>query len=164
MKRSDEDRFTDFVRAHSGPLFRSAYLMTGDYQRAEDVLQSALVRIYQRWPRIEAMDHPVGYAHKVVMSQAASWWRRRSSHEAALPLGHEPAWNGRVEDVDEHERVWRAVLSLPKRQRAVVVLRYYEDLTEAQTAAILGCSIGTVKSHTSRALGNLRVTMKGALS
>ena len=93
MKRSDEDRFTDFVRAHSAPLFRTAYLMTGDYQRAEDILQSALVRIYQRWPRIDAMEHPVGYAHKVVMNQAVSWWRRRSSHEAALQPSDEPAWN-----------------------------------------------------------------------
>jgi RNA polymerase sigma-70 factor (sigma-E family) len=147
MKRSDEDRFTDFVRAHSAPLFRTAYLMTGDYQRAEDILQSALERIYQRWPRIDAMEHPVGYAHKVVMNQAVSWWRRRSSHEAPLQPGDEPAWNGRVEDIADHERVWQAVLRLPRRQRAVVVLRYYEDLTEAQIAETLGMAPGTVKSH-----------------
>ena len=147
MKRSDEDRFTDFVGAHSASLFRTAYLMTGDYQRAEDILQTALVRIYQRWTRIDAMDHPVGYAHRVVVSQAASWWRRRSSHEAPMQLSDEPAWNGRVEDIAEHDRVWQAVLSLPRRQRAVTVLRYYEDLTEAQIAETLGISPGTVKSH-----------------
>jgi RNA polymerase sigma-70 factor (sigma-E family) len=147
MKRSDEDRFTDFVRAHSASLFRTAYLMTGDYQRAEDVLQSSLVRVYQRWPRIDAMANPVGYAHRVVTSQAVSWWRRRSSHEAPLQTSDEPAWNGRVEDVAEHERVWQAVLSLPRRQRAVTVLRYYEDLTEAQIADTLGMAPGTVKSH-----------------
>jgi RNA polymerase sigma-70 factor (sigma-E family) len=148
MKRSEEeDRFTDFVRASSASLFRTAYLMTGDYQRAEDILQSSLVRIYQRWSRIDAMDHPLGYAHKVVVSQAASWWRRRSSHETLLLPTHEPAWNGRVEDVAEHDRVWQAVLSLPRRQRAVTVLRYYEDFTEAQIAETLGMSRGTVKSH-----------------
>jgi len=147
MKRSDEDRFTDFVRAHSASLFRSAYLMTGDYQRAEDTLQTALVRLYQRWPRVDAMDNPVGYAHRVVVNQAVSWWRRRSSHELPLPSSREPAWDGRVEDVAEHDRVWRAVLSLPRRQRAVTVLRYYEDLTEAQIAETLGMAPGTVKSH-----------------
>ncbi|HUR13487.1 MAG TPA: SigE family RNA polymerase sigma factor [Mycobacteriales bacterium] len=147
MKRSDEDRFTDFVRAYSASLFRTAYLMTGDYQRAEDILQTSLVRIYQRWTRIDAMDHPSGYAHKVVVSQAASWWRRRSSRETSLQPGDEPAWDGRVEDIAEHERVWQAVLSLPRRQRAVTVLRYYEDLTEAQIAETLDMAPGTVKSH-----------------
>src|SRR5690349_19862508 len=128
MRDSDEERFTDFVRAYSGSLFRTAYLMTGDYQRAEDVLQTSLVRIYQRWPRVDAMERPLGYAQKVFVSQAASWWRRRSSREALLNVADEPAWNGRIEDVAEHERVWKAVLSLPPRQRAVTVLRYYEDL------------------------------------
>jgi RNA polymerase sigma-70 factor (sigma-E family) len=155
MKRSDEDRFTDFVRAHSASLFRAAYLMTGDYQRAEDVLPTALVRIYPRWPRIDAMDRPVGYAHKVVVSQAASWWRRRSSHETPLRPSDEPAWSGRVEDIAEHERVWQAVLSLPRRQRAVTVLRYYEDLTEAQIAETLGMAPGTVKSHSHAATRRL---------
>ena len=147
MRASDEERFTDFVRAYSSSLFRTAYLMTGDYQRAEDILQSALVRIYQRWTRIDAMERPLGYAQRVVVTQAASWWRRRSSHEALLQTSDEPSWNGRVDDIAEHERVWQAVLSLPPRQRAVTVLRYYEDLTEAQIAETLGMAPGTVKSH-----------------
>ena len=147
MQASDEDRFTDFVRANTASLFRTAYLMTGDYQRAEDILQTAFVRIYQRWPRVDAMERPVGYARKVVVSQAVSWWQRRSSRESLLQPSDEPAWNGRVEDVAEHDRVWRAVLSLPPRQRAVTVLRYYEDLTEAQIAETLGMAPGTVKSH-----------------
>ena len=92
MRQSDEDRFTDFVRAHSATLFRTAYLMTGDYQRAEDLLQTTLVRVYQRWARVEAMDQPVGYARKVLVSQAASWWRRRSSHESP----HAPARRARL--------------------------------------------------------------------
>jgi RNA polymerase sigma-70 factor (sigma-E family) len=147
MQQSDEDRFADFVRVHSASLFRTAYLMTGDYQRAEDVLQAALVRLYQRWVKVEAMEWPVGYARKVVVSQAVSWWRKRSSHESLLQVWDEPAWDGRVDDVAEHERVWRAVLSLPRRQRAVMVLRYYEDLTEAQIAETLGIAPGTVKSQ-----------------
>ena len=147
MRQGDDERFTDFVRAHSASLFRTAFLMTGDYQRAEDLLQTTLVRVYQRWLRVAAMDRPVGYARKVLVSQAASWWRRRSSHESPLQLLDEPFWGGRVEDVPEHERVWRAVLSLPPRQRAVTVLRYYEDLTEAEIAESLAMAPGTVKSH-----------------
>lgn len=147
MQERDEDRFTEFVRAHSASLFRTAYLMTGDHQRAEDVLQTALVRVYQRWARVEAMESPVGYARKVVVNQATSWWRRRSLSESVLQLRDEPAWGGRVEEVAEHERVWQAVLSLPPRQRAVTVLKYYEDLSEAQIAQTLGMATGTVKSH-----------------
>ena len=93
------------------------------------------------------MVRPVGYARKVLVSQAASWWRRRSSHESPLQLLDEPTWGGRLDDVPEHERVWKAVLSLPPRQRAVMVLRYYEDLSEAQIAETLDMAPGTVKSH-----------------
>ena len=155
MQQSDEDRFTEFVRAHSAGLFRTAFLLTGDYQRAEDVLQGALVRVYQRWLRVGAMEWPVAYARKVVVSQAGSWWRRRSSHEPMLLFRDEPSWGGRLDDVDEHERVWQAVLSLPPRQRAVTVLRYYEDLTEAQIAETLGMAPGTVKSHSHAATRRL---------
>jgi RNA polymerase sigma-70 factor (sigma-E family) len=160
MLQDDEDRFTEFVRANTASLFRTAYLMTGDYQRAEDVLQASLVRVYQRWSRVDAMDHPVGYARKVVVNQTLSWWRRPSSHEALLQLREEPAWNGRVEDVAEHERVWQAVLGLPRRQRAVMVLRYYEDMTEAQIAETLSMAPGTVKSHSHAAVRRLAEVLR----
>jgi RNA polymerase sigma factor (sigma-70 family) len=101
---------------------------TVDYQQAEDVLQAALVRVYQHWPRVDVMNNPAGYARRVVVNQSASWWRKRSSHEL-LQVRDGPAWDGRVDDIVEHERVWKAVLSLPPRQRAVTVLRYYEDMT-----------------------------------
>ena len=146
MDRDNEERFTAFVRAHSASLFRTAYLMTGDFQRAEDVLQTSLVKIYRRWAHIDDMASPQGYARKVVVSQATSWWRKRSSHEAPVPLPDGPTWGGGVEEVAEHERVWAAVLTLPARQRAVTVLRYYEDLSEAQIADTLGIPPGTVKS------------------
>jgi len=147
MQQSDEDPFTAFVRAHHASLFRTAYLMTGDYQRAEDLVQTTLVRLYQRWPRVSSMERPVGYARKVLVNQASSWWRRRSSHESPLLLSDEPAWSGRMDEVPEHERVWAAVLTLPPRQRAVIVLRFYEDLSEAEIATTLGMAPGTVKSH-----------------
>jgi len=147
MRQSDEDRFADFVRTQSASLFRTAYLMTGDYQRAEDLLQTTLVRLYQRWARVVEMERPGGYAHKVLVSQAGSWWRKRSSRESVLAVRDQPAQGDRMNDVDEHERVWQAVLSLPPRQRAVTVLRYYEDLSEAEIARTLSMAPGTVKSH-----------------
>lgn len=155
MQNSAEEQFTEFVRAHCDSLFRTAYLMTGDYQRAEDVLQSALVRIYQRWPRIDAMASPLAYARKVVLSQASSWWRRRSSHESPMQAVTDRPVDDRADSVAEHDRVWRAVLSLPPRQRAVTVLRYYEDLSEAQIAATLGIAPGTVKSNSHAAMRRL---------
>lgn len=155
MQHSDEERFTDFVRVHSPSLFRTAFLMTGDYQRAEDLLQATLVRLYQRWHRIEAMERPLGYARKVLINQATSWWHRRSSHEVPMLLIDEPSWGGGVDEATEHARVWGAVLSLPPRQRAVLVLRYYEDLAEAAIAETLGMAPGTVKSHSHAALRRL---------
>jgi RNA polymerase sigma-70 factor (sigma-E family) len=155
MRESDEERFTAFVTAHSATLFRTAYLMTGDYQRAEDLVQTTLVRVYQRWPRVDEMDRPVAYARRILVNQSASWWRRRSSHELPMLRRDEPSWSGRVDDVAEHDRVWRAVLSLPPRQRAVTVLRYYEDLSEAEIAATLQMAPGTVKSHSHAAARRL---------
>jgi RNA polymerase sigma-70 factor (sigma-E family) len=159
MRQSEEDRFADFVRVHSATLFRTAYLMTGDYQRAEDLLQTTLVRVYQRWPKVDAMERPVAYARKILVNQAVSWWRKRSSHEAPLMPRDEPSWGDRVDEVAEHERVWRAVLSLPPRQRAVTVLRYYEDLSEADIAETLAMAPGTVKSHAHAAARRLAVLL-----
>jgi RNA polymerase sigma-70 factor (sigma-E family) len=155
MRESDEERFTAFVHTHSATLFRTAYLMTGDYQRAEDLVQTTLVRVYQRWSRVDEMDRPVAYARRILVNQSVSWWRRRSSHERPTVLRHEASWSGHVEEVAEHDRVWQAVLSLPPRQRAVTVLRYYEDLSEAEIAATLQMAPGTVKSHSHAAARRL---------
>ncbi len=159
MRQDEDDAFADFVRAYSSTLFRTAYLMSGDYQRAEDLLQTTMVRIYQRWARVQEMGQPVAYARKVLVSQAGSWWRRRSSHEEPRVVRDGPSRGGQPEDYAEHERVWRAVLSLPPRQRAVVVLRYYEDLSEAQIADILDMAPGTVKSHGHSAARRLAVLL-----
>lgn len=155
MRQSDEERFDAFVRARTATLFRTAYLLTGDYQLAEDLVQTTLLRVYQRWSRVEAMDQPVAYARKILVSQSVSWWRRRSARERPGLDHDEPSWAGGVDEVAEHERVWRAVLSLPPRQRAVTVLRYYEDLSEAQIAATLDMAPGTVKSHSHAAVRRL---------
>ena len=160
MEQVDEDRFAEFVRAQSASLFRAAYLMTGDYQRAEDLLQSTLVRVYQRWTRVVAMENPGGYAHRVLVSQVGSWWRKRSSRETVLVLRDQPVPGDRIDDLAEHQRVWQAVLSLPPRQRAVTVLRYYEDLSEAEIATTLGMAPGTVKSHAHAAARRLAVLLE----
>lgn len=159
MRQDEEDRFADFVRARTPTLFRTAYLLTGDYQRAEDLLQTTLLRLYQRWPQIDAMERPAAYARKVLVNQAVSWWRLRSSHETGLQQQDEPAWGGRVEEVAEHERVWQAVLTLPRRQRAVIVLKYFEDLSEAEIAETLHMARGTVKSHGHAAARRLAVLL-----
>ncbi|GAA4403277.1 SigE family RNA polymerase sigma factor [Fodinibacter luteus] len=159
MRRSDEEAFTAFVAEHSATLFRTAYLITGDYQRAEDLLQDSLVRVYQRWALVEATDHPVAYTRKILVNQATSWWRRRSSHEWPVLVRDDRPWDGRLEDVGEHERVWAAVLALPPRQRAVVVLKHYEDLSEAEIAAALDMAPGTVKSHAHAAARRLAVLL-----
>ena len=159
MRQSDEDHFTAFVAANSATLFRTAYLMTGDYHRAEDLVQTTLVRVYQHWSRVEVMDRPVAYARKVLVNQSTSWWRRRSAHESPALVRDERTWDGRLEGLAEHVRVWAAVLSLPPRQRAVTVLKYYEDLSEAEIAATLDMAPGTVKSHAHAAARRLAVLL-----
>ncbi|TIC87452.1 SigE family RNA polymerase sigma factor [Nocardioides sp. GY 10113] len=148
--------FDDFVVARSPALLRTAYLLTGDAALAEDLLQTALVKAWSAWSRVH--DDPEPYVRRILATTRSSWWRRRRDHEMpvdlstatgeATPEGTDPA---------EREDLWQALRHLPPRQRAVVVLRYYEDLTEAQTADVLDCSIGTVKSQHAKALARLRL-------
>ena len=145
--RSDEDEFSRFVHAQHARLFRTVYLLTGDYHRAEDVVQATFMRLYLRWGRVSGMRDPGAYARKVAVNQVWSWRRRRSSGEVPAFRLVDVARSGPGRRVSDHDAVWSAVLTLPVRQRAVIVLRFYEDLTEAQTAEILGMAVGTVKSH-----------------
>jgi RNA polymerase sigma-70 factor (sigma-E family) len=155
MDARDEEEFAAFVRELQPALFRTAYLLQGDYQRAEDAVQSALVKIYLHWPRVHAMEHPAAYARRVLVNESTSWWRRRSSHEHVLELGDEVSVPGPDDAAVSHEVTWAAIRRLPARQRAVVVLRYYEDLSEAETARVLGMAVGTVKSHCHAACARL---------
>ncbi|TWD82540.1 RNA polymerase sigma-70 factor (sigma-E family) [Kribbella amoyensis] len=158
----DED-FTAFVAAKSGRLVRFAYVLCGDQRLAEDLVQTALEKAYLRWHRIELGD-PFGYVRQAVVNHHLSWLRRRSWRErpvggpAELDLDS-PA--PPVEDVglgvQRRTDVEAALGALTKRERAVVVLRYVEDLSEAETAAVLGIAVGTVKSTAARALGKLRL-------
>jgi RNA polymerase sigma-70 factor (sigma-E family) len=151
-----EQLFRDFVAARSSALQRTAYLLVGDWALAEDLVQTALMKTYLAWRRLDSVAALEPYARTVLVHTASRWWRRRWRGErptAVLP--DRPVTDG-TDASAERDRVWRLILALPVRQRAVLVLRFYEDLTEAQTAAMLGLSIGTVKSHSARALATLR--------
>jgi RNA polymerase sigma-70 factor (sigma-E family) len=149
--------FEDFVNSRGASLLRSAYLLCGgDRGAAEDLLQDVLERMYPRWRRIRGQ--PEAYARAALANAAVSRWRLRSRRvaETFLDADAVPAKSGEERTVEERDAIVRALAMLPPRARAVVVLRYFEELTEVETASALGCSVGTVKSQSSRALTRLR--------
>ncbi|MDT7572653.1 MAG: hypothetical protein QOE05_2827 [Actinomycetota bacterium] len=155
MKAEHERAFNAFVSARSRHLLQTAYLLTGDRHRAEDLLQTALTRAYLRWDRIESED-PEGYVRRTLANAHIDWWRRKPWREEPTAELPETAGPDQAAAYDVRNAVLSALAGLSRRQRAVVVLRYYEDLSEAEIAAILGCSPGTVKSAASRAMSKLR--------
>jgi RNA polymerase sigma-70 factor (sigma-E family) len=154
--REDTDEFCEFVAARSGALFRLAYLLVGDHQLAEDLVQESLARVYVAWPRLRDVANAEAYTRRVITTTAISWRRRRSFHERPVEALRETAATDPVTDLVVHEVLWAHVRRLPPRQRAAIVLRHYADLSEAQTAEAMGCSIGAVKSSTSAGLKHLR--------
>ncbi|WP_151773683.1 SigE family RNA polymerase sigma factor [Streptomyces abyssomicinicus] len=156
--------FSSYVQARRPVLLRTARSLTNDPGDAEDLLQTALARTYLHWDRIADHGALDGYVRRALVNTRTSQWRRRRVDEFPSDTLPEPrdAIAGAAGPVDPAERqatrdaLWRAVLRLPDRQRAIVVLRYYEDLSEARTAELLGVSVGTVKSALSRALVKLR--------
>lgn len=147
--------FEEFVAAASPRLLRTAYLLTRDAGHAEDLLQTVLAKAWRSWRRVKGDPEP--YVRRIMVNTHATWWRRRWRGEE--PAGELPESIGAPEQhaVDERDWLWQALGRLPSGQRAVLVLRFYEDLTEAQTADLLGCSVGTVKSQASKALAKLRL-------
>jgi RNA polymerase sigma-70 factor (sigma-E family) len=152
--------FSSYVMARRHVLLRTARSLTANPSDAEDLLQTALAKTYVAWERIE--DHRAldGYVRRALVNTRTSQWRKRRVDEFTCDELPEPAPLPGLDDPAEqqalHDAMWRAIMKLPARQRAMVVLRYYEDLSEAQTAEVLGVSVGTVKSAVSRALGKLR--------
>lgn len=151
-----EEEFHEFVALRSGALLRSAYLLVGDWATAEDLVQTALTKTFLAWRRLGDIEAVEPYTRRVMINTATSWWRRRWRGERPTESLPERPAPDEHEAADQRDVLWRYVLRLPVRQRAVLVLRYYEDLTEAQTAAVLDISPGTVKSQTARALAALR--------
>ncbi|MFC7726019.1 SigE family RNA polymerase sigma factor [Nocardioides sp. GCM10028917] len=162
-KRSGDVSYSDFVQDQWSSLYRTAYLLTGDHQRAEDVAQTALMKVYLAWPRVGSMIHPAAYARKVMINELTSWWRRRSNTESptlTLVEATQPAFD---DTVVLASAIWAEVLALAPRQRAVVVLRYYEDRSEAEIAELLGISAGSVKTHAHHAMAKLRSRLDPSL-
>ncbi|WP_299529419.1 SigE family RNA polymerase sigma factor [uncultured Streptomyces sp.] len=151
--------FTSYVRARGPVLLRTARSLTPDPNDAEDLLQTALTKTYVAWDRIEDRRALDGYVRRTLVNTRTSQWRKRKVDEFCCEELPEPQTAPAADPAERQtlqDAMWRAVLKLPARQRAMVVLRYYEDLSEARTAELLGVSVGTVKSAVSRALGKLR--------
>jgi RNA polymerase sigma-70 factor (sigma-E family) len=154
--------FEAYVAARRRGLLRTAYLLTGDQHSAEDLLQSALAKLYLSWDKVQRREALDGYVRRIMVNEHISWWRRawrRNEHSTGdMPeTGYDDP--GHASDAVARDALWQVVLALPPRQRAAVVLRFYEDMSEADTAQVLGCSVGTVKSQVSRALSTLRASM-----
>jgi RNA polymerase sigma-70 factor (sigma-E family) len=152
--------FDSYVRRQSAALLRLAYLLTGDHHRANDLVQTTLTKVLPRWENTVARGDPHAYVRTVMVHTAIGWRRRK--WVAERPTNEVPDWPGErdpVAAVDHRQRLRRALLRLPPRQRAAVVLRHYEDMSEAQTASALGCSVGTVKSQTAKGLDRLRLLL-----
>jgi RNA polymerase sigma-70 factor (sigma-E family) len=158
VARRDDEEYVEFVRAVARSLRRTAYLLCGDWQRAEDAVQDALVRVYVAWPRLDRSGGLHSYAHRALVSSALDEakrpWRRRETPTAAVAESSVPG--DTLAELDDRWVVLTALAHLPPRQRACVVLRYYEDRPVDDVARVLGCTSGTVKSQTARGLDALR--------
>ena len=167
--RSDQvqEEFEQFVAGSSDSLLRTAYLVVRELSVAEDLVQECLFRVARRWPRVRLMEHPTAYARRILMNLildgAESRNRRLSELDPVRHLRmedrHDEAAARSLGDVDTASELLDALGKLAPRQRAVLVLRYFEDLSEAQVAESMGCSVGTVKSTTSRALERVRALL-----
>lgn len=148
--------FETWLVARAPALHRTAHLLTGDVHSAQDLVQNTLAKLYLAWPRINHRDNLDAYARRALINEHRSTWRRPVSRREVV-TDAVPERSAKSEEYDgAREVVWRFVCTLPPRQRAVVVLRFYEQLTEAEVAELLGITVGTVKSQSSRALAALR--------
>ncbi len=154
--------FERFVSEHSAVLLRAAYLIAWDLAEAEDLVQETLLKVARRWPRVRRMDHPVAYARRVLVNLALDGSARRARSQGELtgePPPERPA-ACELEVPELHDELLEALAALPPRQRSVLVLRYFLDLPEAEVAAALRCSLGTVKSTSSRGLARLEQALR----
>jgi RNA polymerase sigma-70 factor (sigma-E family) len=153
-RASSEERFDAFVAARGSALWRSAWLLTGDHHLAEDLVQTALAKSWPHWQRLQDEGRFEAYVRRTLFTTYVAWWRRKWNGER--PSDHPPDRPAPAIDADLGRDLMTALAGLPRMQRAVVVCRWFEDLSEAETAERLGIAAGTVKSHSSRALAALR--------
>jgi RNA polymerase sigma-70 factor (sigma-E family) len=153
--------FPEFVTRQQQALLRLAFLLVGDRGHAEDLVQTALMKTYRHWDRIAGRGEPTAYVRRALVTTHTSW-RRRAWHREQ-PTGRLPdvAATEAVDRLDADEDLRRALLALPPRMRATVVLRYYEDLSELQTAQLMGCSESTVNTQAARGIARLRGVLSG---
>jgi RNA polymerase sigma-70 factor (sigma-E family) len=149
--------FREYVTSRSGSLLRMAYLLTRNRADAEDLVQAALAKTYQAWDRIEDRGAVDGYVRRAMVNTHISWWRRRRVEEYPTDDIPDQPVVDHASDSEVQDALRRAIERLPQRMRAAVVLRYYEDMSEAEIANVLGVSLGTVKSTVSRAVAKLRI-------
>jgi RNA polymerase sigma-70 factor (sigma-E family) len=145
--------FDAFVTARSTSLLRTAYLLTRDHGKAEDLLQTGLAKAWIAWSRVER--DPEAFVRKIMVNTYATWWRRRWNDERPTAELPDPGYDDQ-DRASQHD-LWAALGRLPRGMRVVLVLRYFEDLSEADTARLLDCSVGTVKSQCAKALAKLRI-------
>ncbi len=154
--QAKDEEFTAYLHARQPSLLRTAYLLTGDRTTAEDVLQTSLAKLYLAWDKVRDRDSVDAYVRRIMVNENNSMWRRGwKKREFATELIPDREVRDSY-DEGTNDALWQVVQSLPPKARAVVVLRYYEQLSEAETADVLGISVGTVKSQSSRALAALR--------
>ena len=156
MKAEDEAEFREYVAGRWTWLVQAAVLLTGDPGQAEDLAQTALVRVFSSWSRVRAAADMDAYTMRIMINQNKNRFRKRRVVEDLTGTLPDRGGDDLTARVDQRAGLLAALASLPKRQRQVVVLRYWEDYSEAQTASILGCSVGTVKSQAAKALAKLR--------
>lgn len=148
--------FDEFVTHHGPELLRLAYMLSGSREQAEDLVQNALVKTYRRWDTVATADRPIAYVRTIVVREHVSRWRRLSNREVPGAIPDSIASDSPDDAIAETDAMWRLLATLPRRQRAVLALRYYEDLSDSDIAQVLGCSAGTVRSNASRGLASLR--------
>lgn len=156
MHDEDREAFDAFVRARLPELLRFGRALTGSPEAAADLVQDALERTLLAWSRVQSRDEPEGYVRRIMVNRNISIWRKFGREHATADV-----YDAGREDVHFDGDLWRALQQLPTRQRAVIALRYYEDMSEAEIARTLGCSVGTVKSQASKGLAKLRQLVPG---
>ncbi|MFF3671074.1 SigE family RNA polymerase sigma factor [Microtetraspora malaysiensis] len=150
----DDSRFADFVAARADALLRYGYVLSGDPHDAADLTQEALLRLHRAWSRVYRKDNPESYTRMIMVRLHVSVWRRRRRERLFWELPDQVSLDTLPSETEQD--LWQAMKGLPRKQRAVLVLRYYEQLTDAEIATVLGVSRGTVRSHASLGLSKLR--------
>jgi RNA polymerase sigma-70 factor (sigma-E family) len=158
LKATDEAEFREYMTARWPAQLRTAYLLSGNRHTAEDLAQTALEKTAAAWARVRSVEDTDAYVRRILVNTHLSRFRAKRVVEVLQWQDTESSSTDSSQQIAQRDELWRALASLPKRQRAVVVLRYWEDLSEAQTAELMGCSVGTVRSQAHKALSKLRVS------